>query len=234
MAVLSDKEIAAVAYAAGFKDIASLSTAVAVALAESGGNARSHNGNAGTGDNSYGLWQINMLGKMGPARRKQFGISSNEQLYLPATNAKAAYMLYKQSGGWGPWSAYKNGSYKQYQNRGATAAMAVAKGGSTISGVADPSKNADITVGIGDVGVGLNNPMSGIQETIATGINSVMQGFFKIGFGVAGVGMALVLIAVAVTVLMRKPLGNAAKKVIAVAPTGKAAKVAGVVGKAVG
>ena len=37
----------------------------AIAMAESGSNAEAHNDNANTGDNSYGLWQINMLGSMG-------------------------------------------------------------------------------------------------------------------------------------------------------------------------
>ncbi len=46
--------------------------AAAIALAESGGNSDAHNGNAATGDDSYGLWQINMIGAMGPARRVEF------------------------------------------------------------------------------------------------------------------------------------------------------------------
>src|SRR5215831_6757861 len=49
-----------------------LDTAVAVAMAESGGHPTSHNTNAGTGDNSYGLFQINMLGSLGPARMQQY------------------------------------------------------------------------------------------------------------------------------------------------------------------
>ena len=79
--------------------------AVEVAMKESGGNPRAHNGNASTGDNSYGLWQINMIGSMGPSRRKDLKLSSNEQLFDPATNARAAKRIYDQAGGsWKPWS----------------------------------------------------------------------------------------------------------------------------------
>jgi hypothetical protein len=84
---------------------------VAIAHAESGFNPRAHN--ARPPDNSYGLWQINMLGSMGPARRKQFGISSNDQLFDPVTNARAAQSIYK-SQGYKAWSVYNSGSYKKF------------------------------------------------------------------------------------------------------------------------
>lgn len=98
---------------AGFKG-QGLKTAYAVAMAESGGRRTAHNPNAKTGDNSYGLFQINMLGSMGPARRKQYGLKSNEQLFDPLTNAKIAYKMSKGGTNWQPWSAYKNGSYKKH------------------------------------------------------------------------------------------------------------------------
>ena len=84
---------------------------VAIAHAESGFNPRAHNANPP--ENSYGLWQINMLGSMGPARRKQFGISSNSQLFDPAVNARAAQSIYK-SQGYKAWSVYNSGSYRKY------------------------------------------------------------------------------------------------------------------------
>jgi len=82
---------------------------VAIALRESAGDPRAHNGVPP--DDSYGLWQINMLGKLGPARLKLFGISTAADLFDPATNARAAYIL------WGgndnnlnvAWAINKNG-----------------------------------------------------------------------------------------------------------------------------
>ena len=57
-------------YRRGFKG-KSLDTAYAVAMAESAGNPHAFNDNWHTGDLSYGLMQINMIGKMGPNRRAQ-------------------------------------------------------------------------------------------------------------------------------------------------------------------
>lgn len=51
-----------------------------------------------TGDLSYGLWQINMIDDLGPARRKQFGLTSNDDLLDPRVNARAALILLRSSG----------------------------------------------------------------------------------------------------------------------------------------
>jgi len=65
---------------------------VAIALRESGGRTEAYNGKPP--DDSYGLWQINMLGTMGDQRLKAFGISDASELFNPATNAHAAYVLW--------------------------------------------------------------------------------------------------------------------------------------------
>lgn len=91
-----------------------LRMAWSIAMAESGGNPRAFNGNTRTGDQSYGLFQINMLGSMGPARRRQFGISSNDQLFDPMTNIRAMLMVSGNCQNWRPWSVYKNGSYTRF------------------------------------------------------------------------------------------------------------------------
>lgn len=116
---LSDSQIAGAAKAAGFSGSA-LAKAVAIALAESSGNPRAHN--AVPPDNSYGLWQINMLGSMGPARRKQFGLSSNTQLFDPVTNAKAAFAISSGGKNFRPWSTYTSGAYLRYMSRANKAA----------------------------------------------------------------------------------------------------------------
>lgn len=81
-----------------------LQIAIAVAMAESGGSATAHNPDASTGDNSYGIFQINMLGAMGPERRRQYGLASNDQLYDPLTNAKIAFAMSNGGTNWQPWS----------------------------------------------------------------------------------------------------------------------------------
>lgn len=100
---LSDQELVALLKAVGFEGKA-LREAWAIAKKESTGRPLAHNGNASTGDNSYGLFQINMLGELGVARRAKFGLDSNAELLNPVVNAQIAYHM---SGGGKDWSAWK-------------------------------------------------------------------------------------------------------------------------------
>ena len=84
-------------------------TMTQIAKKESNWYTRAHNNKSP--DNSYGLWQINMIGAMGPARRREYGISNNDELFNPVVNAKAARSVFK-SQGFKAWSVYSNGSYK--------------------------------------------------------------------------------------------------------------------------
>lgn len=107
---LTMEQLVGIAKGAGFSDDNAV-IAAAIAMAESGGNSNAHNPKPP--DNSYGLWQINMIGDLGPARRKQYGLSSNEQLFDPVTNAKIAFRI---SGGsnFSPWTTYTGGKYKSH------------------------------------------------------------------------------------------------------------------------
>lgn len=107
-----------------------LRIAYAVAMAESSGNARAHNPDASTGDNSYGLFQINMLGDMGPERRRQYGLSSNDDLFDPYVNAKVAFKMSNGGKNWKPWSTYNRGDYKDFLG-GADVIVKNYSGGST-------------------------------------------------------------------------------------------------------
>ena len=110
--VLSKAEIKALAIKAGFpEDIAP--TITQIAMGESSGKVDAHNPDSSTGDNSYGLMQINMLGDMGPERRSKFNLKSNEELFNPLRNMQAAYKIYQEQG-LEAWGAYTNGSYKRH------------------------------------------------------------------------------------------------------------------------
>lgn len=75
-----------------------------------------------TGDLSYGIFQINMKGDLGPARREMIGIKSNEELLDPLTNAKAALAVYNErkrfkqgtEDGFNAWSTYKKDRYNKF------------------------------------------------------------------------------------------------------------------------
>jgi hypothetical protein len=87
----------------GFEGTA-LKQAWAIVIKESNGRPKAHNKNSNTGDNSYGLFQINMIGALGPARLEKYGLKSNEELFDPVVNARIAYQM---SGGGNNFSAWK-------------------------------------------------------------------------------------------------------------------------------
>lgn len=111
MAKLSPAQIAEYAHDAGFRG-QDLTVAVAVAMAESGGDTRAHN--PVPPDDSYGLWQINMIGSLGPARRDQFDLDRDRELFDPEENAKAAWAISGHGDSFRPWTTYTSGAYKQF------------------------------------------------------------------------------------------------------------------------
>ena len=114
---LSEDSLVGVLKAVGFKGDA-LKHAWAVAMKESTGNPKAHNKNSRTGDNSYGLFQINMIGSLGPARVEKYGLSSYEDLFNPYVNARIAFEMSDGGEDWGPWgigpNAYNGGTTGSY------------------------------------------------------------------------------------------------------------------------
>jgi hypothetical protein len=92
-----------------------LKQAWSVVMKESTGRPMAHNQNSRTGDNSYGLFQINMIGSMGPARLAQYGLSSNEELFDPLTNARIAYIISEGGNNWSPWNGMTGSTLKWMQ-----------------------------------------------------------------------------------------------------------------------
>lgn len=85
----------------------------AVGMAESTGDSGVRNRNLDTGDDSYGLWQINMLGNLGPERLRRYGLRSAEDLKDPETNARVMSAILRDSG-ITAWGAYRDKRYLQY------------------------------------------------------------------------------------------------------------------------
>lgn len=105
---LTDNQLIEVLKSVGFKGN-SLRTAWAIVKRESGGRPVAFNGNRNTGDSSYGLFQINMIGDLGPSRRATFGLKSNNELFNPYTNARAAYHMSAGGRNWSAWDIDSNG-----------------------------------------------------------------------------------------------------------------------------
>lgn len=129
-APVSDVAIAQAAKSQGLTDAQAI-TATAVALGESGGVATAHN--ATPPDDSYGLWQINMFGTLGPQRRSQLGIASNDALFDPQTNARAMNIISSGGTNFRPWSVFTNGSYQRFLPRAQAAVAQVSPPATTSS-----------------------------------------------------------------------------------------------------
>jgi hypothetical protein len=110
---LAPKELKAILYQAGFRG-KNLKEAWAVAMKESTGRPRSQNDNPNTGDYSHGLFQINMIGSLGPARLKQYNLDSNKDLFNPLTNAKIAFHMSNGGKNWSGWNGIGSSTTKWF------------------------------------------------------------------------------------------------------------------------
>ena len=99
---LTDGQLKQLLSAVGFKG-KYLVQAWAVAKKETNGRPLAFNGNAKTGDSSFGLFQINMLRDLGPDRREKFGLNYNADLLNPVINAQVAYYMSNGGKNWSSW-----------------------------------------------------------------------------------------------------------------------------------
>jgi hypothetical protein len=105
MGSLTQDQIRQLAQQAGFQG-SDISTAAAIAEAESSGNPSAVGDLNLTPGGSVGLWQINLQA------HPQYTAA---QLMDPLANAQAAYAIYKAAGySFAPWSTYRDGAYAQY------------------------------------------------------------------------------------------------------------------------
>jgi len=100
--MLAPKDLKDLLWAVGFEGNA-LKTAWAVATVESNGRPMALNDNRRTGDKSYGIFQINMLGTLGVDRQEKFDLVSNKELFDPVTNAEITYYMTKGGTDWSSW-----------------------------------------------------------------------------------------------------------------------------------
>jgi hypothetical protein len=110
---LSATELANLLTLVGFEGNAH-KIAFGLAMRESTGQPGVLNDNPRTGDYSYGLFQINMIGSLGEARRAKYGLSSNDDLFDPVRNARIAYKMSNSGTDFGAWgigpNAYRSGA----------------------------------------------------------------------------------------------------------------------------
>ena len=98
----TDEQLAQLLYAVGFEGRA-LKVAWAVVKKESNGRPLAFNGNTRTGDSSYGIFQINMIGGLGVDRREKYDLRTNTELFNPVVNAEIAFHMSNQGEDWSSW-----------------------------------------------------------------------------------------------------------------------------------
>ncbi len=184
-----------------------LVTAMAVAMAESGGDAGDISPRNANGTNDYGLWQINSV------HADLFTKYPN--WWLPDQNAKMAFTVF-QAQGWGAWTVYKTGAYLPFK-AAAQAMYDTHPGVREGTGVA--GKAETITI----------NPLT----QLANGVIGVAQAVFKAAAWMskphnwvrAGIGLVGGALIVGALVVLAKPaISGAANVVTQVTPVGAARK----------
>ena len=114
---LSDMELVWLLEAVGFEG-QDLKEAWAIAKKESNGRPLAFNGSKLTGDNSYGIFQINMIDSLGEDRRTKFDLNHNADLFNPVKNAQIAMHMSNGGSDWTSWhigkDAYTSTSGKHY------------------------------------------------------------------------------------------------------------------------
>jgi hypothetical protein len=116
----------------------------AVGMAESTGNSGVRNTNPDTGDDSFGLWQINMIGNLGFDRLRRYGLRSADDLKDPETNARVMAAMLRTDGKTA-WGAYKDKRYLQYMSE-ARRMFADVSGGGAIIPASHPESGSGFTI----------------------------------------------------------------------------------------
>lgn len=180
--VIPDKTIAQLIANAGCPQ-QTVPTMVAIALAESGGDANNVGDVAletSTWGPSVGLWQIRSL-------RSEYGKGTTRDEkanYDPATNAKHA-MEILHSQGLSAWTTYTRGTYRAFIDRGNSAAKGVSPGGSVTT---PPNTGGSTTTPVFDI----TDPSSWLASGLSGFLDRVKGNLKRLGAIVAGALMVLI------------------------------------------
>ena len=102
---MDTEELKSILRKVGFEGY-SLRMAQAIIFLESTRRQYAHNPNADTGDNSYGLFQINMFRGLEEQRLKTYNLENNEELFDAETNARIAFDISNGGKDWSAWTTY--------------------------------------------------------------------------------------------------------------------------------
>lgn len=171
MPTLTDAEIYQSVVLAGFPADAQI-TAIAVALAESGGNSDATNTNA-DGSTDYGLFQINSV---------HADLLRGKDWKNPVTNAMMALAVSSNGTNWHPWVAYDSGAWTVYIARARAAAHA------------KPGLKAHEGSGNGPIGGAVGGVVNG-WEAIGNFFSILLDGRTWVRIAYVVVGFVVILVA---------------------------------------
>lgn len=197
---LTDEEIAGWAKGAGFPQN-EIATAVAVALAESGGRIDAIGGPNFDGSFDYGVWQINEK-----AHPEKFAAAEGQ--WWSVFNAQMAFKVWQERGGrWTPWSVYNSGAYRLYLARGEKAAQ-----NPHTPTVNDPSAVKEINV-LGESITQMGNAVKAIAGAVvkAGGWLSESENWVRVAQVGIGAGLLIAAITVVIRPAVEQVAGPAAK-----------------------
>lgn len=184
-----------------------LDTAIAVCLAESGGDTLAKNSSS----TATGLWQILVSahgGEISDAIKYwETNLADGKVLtiYDPRVNTMAAALVYQKSGSkFTPWQAYTSGSYKHHTGHGKAAYKFITSKKNlelTRKNFIDNLKNDQATVGLlSDLTKGLTG--GGITASLPDWLKSVLAFAASAGITVGIFLLALVLVLVGLWVMV--------------------------------
>ncbi len=177
--------------------------AAAIAEIESGGNPTSYNATQATGDQSFGLWQINTAPNANHQYSGQVASSGTASIFNPATNAADAVAVYGSQGA-GAWAAETSPTSSKYGQYMSLVASAPAPSSPAVTNATSPvisAPNAVTGAISGAVGAisgavgAVANPVGSAVSGAVSGATSAIGAWFAahpLGLLVAGIVLLVV------------------------------------------
>ncbi len=166
-------------YNVGFRNVYDLQQAYAVAMTESNGRPMAHNPNRKTGDDSYGLFQINMIDQLGQDRLKKFkfmGLKQKTDLFDPHLNARIASWMSKKGRDWSSWHR----DFSVYRDRYDSFVLSPDE-------LKDTMANMGYTLGKGGKGTGLGgDAVESPMPSMSGGTGGFSKGFSSVSISKGG------------------------------------------------
>lgn len=177
-----------------------LDTAIAVALAESGGNTAARN----PGSSARGLWQVMESvhkDKVAAAVKdaKPLFKPEFENLDNPVINTAVARKIYSDAGGWRPWEVYNNGDYRKHLGHAASA-IAFYKDQTKRHAFARKLATTYYNPAFAGEAQGLNTPLEAVTKDPSSFLSGAFGGMIDFARQ-AGITVAIFLVGLVVLVL---------------------------------